>query len=30
MAACRKEALQREVSAVEAVLHKTDINEEQA
>ena len=26
---CRKEALQCELSAVEAVLHKTDINEEQ-
>lgn len=29
LSTCRKEALQRELSAVEAVLHKTDINEEQ-
>jgi hypothetical protein len=29
LSTCRKEALQCELSAVEAVLHKTDINEEQ-
>jgi len=30
LSTCRKEALQRELSAVEAVLDKTDTNEEQA
>jgi hypothetical protein len=30
LSTCRKEALQRELSAVDAVLHKTDTNKEQA